>query len=365
MSDAEPPFANRPLGDASPRICVVGAGAVGGLIGARLARTPARVTLVDRGPRLEALESSGLTVVDPDGARATVEDVRVTGDTADAGRQDLVVLAVKTYDLSEAARKMPPLLGPETLVLPVQNGIPWWYFHGIGGPHEGRRLESVDPEGVIAANIDPERVVGCVPYMAADVPQPGVVRHREGGYLPVGEPGDSRSRRAEALAELLEDAGFRSRVLEDVRSEIWLKAWGSLSFNPVSALTGATLAGICRDPGARGLVRAMMEEARAVGEALGVSFRRSIDRRIAGAEAVGEHETSMLQDLERGRPLELDALVGSVVELADLTGHPVPRIEAVYVLAQLRAETRSEGTAAAPRGEAGTVALEDGDRSAP
>lgn len=334
------------------RVAVLGAGAVGGLLGGHLARAGPEVTLVDRGRQLDALRASGLTIVGPDGDRHTVEGLRLSGDAAEAGEHDLVVLAVKAYDLPAAAPDVPRLLAPGGVVLPVQNGIPWWYFHAFGGPHDGRRLASVDPEGRIEAHVDAERVVGCVPYVASRVVEPGVVHHREGEWLPVGEPDGSESERAAAVAELLERAGFRSRVLQDVRSEIWLKAWGNLSFNPISALTGATLAAICRDPGTRALARGMMEEAQEVAEALGASFRRPIERRIAGAEAVGEHKTSMLQDLEEGRPLEVEGLVGSVLELAELTGEPAPRIEAVYALTRLLAATRDGDTAGGNRAAA-------------
>lgn len=314
-------------------------------MGGRLAQACAEVTLVDRGAHLEALRTSGLTIVHPDGGRETIERVRVTDDTAQAGEQDVVVLGVKTYDLEEAAAEVPPLLGPETVVLPVQNGIPWWYFHGFGPPLEGRRLQSLDPRGTLEARVDPERVLGCVPYVASERVEPGVVRHREGGYFPVGEPDGSTTGRVRAVADLLEKGGLRSRVLDDVRSEIWLKALGSLSLNPVSALTGATLEEICRDPDTRALVRGMMEEARDVAEALGASLRRSVERRIEGAEAVGDHRTSMLQDLKAGRELELAGLVGSVLELAELTGTPAPRIEAVFAATKLLAETRGRDPA--------------------
>lgn len=321
-------------------VCVVGAGAVGGLVGARLTEAAVDVTLVDRGERLEALRADGLGLIHPDGTRARVRPSSATDDTREAGAHELVVLSVKAYDLPEAARSLPPLLGPDTVVLPLQNGIPWWYFHGHPGGHGGRTIESLDPDGVVEAHVDAGRVVGCVPYVSAEVVEPGVVRHREGDSLPVGEPDGSRSGRVLAVAELLESAGFRSRVLDDVRSEIWLKAWGSLSFNPVSALTGATLGEICRHPESRALVRDMMEEARPVAEDLGATFRRSIERRIAGAEAAGAHRTSMLQDLEAGRRLEIDALVGSVLELARLTGNPTPRIEAVHAATKLLASLR-------------------------
>lgn len=322
------------------RVCVLGTGAVGGLVGARLADTGVDVTLVDRGEQLEALRENGLTLLRPDGDPLRVGPERVAADTREAGEHDLVVLAVKAYDLPDAARTLDPLVGPGTVVLPLQNGIPWWYFHALSGPDRGRRLETLDPDGVLRDRVDVGRVVGCVPYVAGKVVEPGVVRHSEGNALPVGEPDGSVSGRVEDVSELLEAGGFRSRVLEDVRSEIWLKAWGSMSFNPVSALTGATLDEICRHPDTRALVRGIMEEARPIAEDLGATFRRSIERRIAGAEAVGAHKTSMLQDLEAGRRLELDALVGSVLELGRLTGHATPRIEAVYALTKLVAASR-------------------------
>lgn len=335
----------RPVPD---RVCVVGAGAVGGLVGGRAARAGADVTLVDRGEHLEALRQEGLTLISPDGVRETVSGIRVSGDTSEVGPRDLVVLAVKTYDLSDAARSIPPLIGPETVVLPLQNGIPWWYFHEHGGAFDGRRLRSLDPEGVIGEHLDPDRVLGCVAYVAAEVVEPGVIRHREGKWFPLGEPDGSLSGRARAAAAFFERAGFRSKVLEDVRSEIWLKAWGSLAFNPISALTGATLAEICRDPDTRAVARAVMEEAEEVCGKLGVSVRRSIEDRIAGAEAVGDHETSMLQDLRAGRELEIEGLVGSVLELAELTETPAPRIRTVYALTKLLERHRGRGGDTAP-----------------
>jgi len=318
------------------RVCVVGAGAVGGLVGARMAMSGVDVTLLDRGPHLAAMQDAGgPLVVDRDGARERVEDLRVTGDPGSAGRHDVVFLAVKTYDLPEAAESVPPVMGDDAVVVPLQNGIPWWYFYRSPGPYEGRRLESLDPDGRIAEHIDASRVLGCVPYVASELPEPGVIRHHEGKWFPVGEPDGRESERGAHVRDLFERGGFGSRVLPDIRSEIWLKAWGSLAFNPISVLTRATLGEICRDPGTRGVARGMMEEAQAVAEALGASFRRSIDRRIEGAEAVGDHKTSMLQDLEAGHRLELEGLVGSVLELARLTGQPAPRIRTVYALVDL------------------------------
>jgi 2-dehydropantoate 2-reductase len=306
-----------------------------------MAAAGADVTLVDVGPHREAMSERGLTLVDPDGTQRHTEAPHVTRDVSRDDGRDLVVLGVKAYDLPTVAPMVPRVTGPESVVLPVQNGIPWWYFHRSSGELEGHRIEAVDPEGTIERHIDTERVVGCVPFAAGCVVEPGVVRHMEGEWFPVGELDGRRTARVRGVAELLERIGLRSRVLDDVRSELWLKALGNLSFNPISALTRATLGEICRDPEARTLVRAMMEEARAIAEALGVSFRCSIEDRIEGAEAVGDHRTSMLQDLERGERLELEALVGAVLELAELTDQPAPTIWTVYRLTRLLDETRS------------------------
>jgi 2-dehydropantoate 2-reductase len=325
---------------ASLDVCVVGAGAMGGLLGGRLAAAGANVTLVDIGAHREAMSDRGLVLIDPDGTRRDIEDIHVTPDVSDLDARDLVILGVKVYDLPAVAPMVPRITGPESVVLPVQNGIPWWYFHRFGGELDGYRIEAVDPEGIIERHVDTEQVLGCVPFAAGRVEQPGVVRHTEGEWFPVGELDGRDTPRARGVAALLEGIGLRSRVLDDVRSELWLKALGNLSFNPISALTRASLGEICRDPGTRTMVRSMMAEARAVAEALGTSFRRSIDDRIEGAEAVGDHRTSMLQDVERGERLEIGALVEAVIELAELTDRPVPTIRTVYRLTRLLDETR-------------------------
>lgn len=327
------------------RICIVGAGAMGGLLGARLAldgrleREGVELTLVERPGRVALLQTRGLALRSPDGAVRTTRGFRAVVDPAEAGPQDLVVLAVKAYDLPALAPRLPTLFGPETVVVTLQNGIPWWYFQRHGGPLDGRRLESLDPDGTLERHVAPERIIGCIPYPAAEVLEDGSVRHVEGEKLPVGELDGAQTPRLRALAALLESAGFRARRLEDLRSETWLKAWGNLSFNPISALTGATLAGICRFPPTRRLARRMMEEAQEIAHALGARFRVGIDRRIEGAEAVGEHRTSMLQDLEAGRRLESEALVGAVVELGRLTERPAPTIEAIYAALRLLQRT--------------------------
>ncbi len=317
------------------RVCVVGAGAIGGLLAARLAGTEAALTLVDRGAQAVALRTCGLTLVREDGTETIERRFRVVEEIEEAGPQDIVVLSVKAYDIPAVAPHLPAVFHDGTTVITVQNGIPWWYFQLHGGTFDGYRLSSLDPDGAIEENIDPGRIVACVCYPAAEVVEPGVVRHVEGWRIPVGELDGSSSERAHQLSDLLARAGFKSRVLDDVRSEIWLKAWGSLSFNPVSALTGATLEEICSFPETRRLVAAMMEEAQRIAEKLGVTFRHPIERRISGAEAVGAHKTSMLQDVEAGRPLEVEALVGSVVELGRLTETMTPTIGAVYGCAKL------------------------------
>jgi len=327
------------------RICVVGAGAIGGLLAARLALAGEDVTAVDRGAHVAALRKSGLRLLWADGRAFVATRVRATESIDEAGEQDVVILAVKAHDLAAVAPHLRGLLGPETTIVTVQNGIPWWYFHRHGGVLEGRRLESLDPHGVLAAHVDADRIVGCVVYPAAAVVEPGVVRHVEGDRFPLGELDGRETERVKRLHDALVNAGLRSRVLDDVRAEIWLKAWGNLSFNPISALTRATLEAICRFGETRTLAAAMMREAQAIAAKLGVHFRRTIEERIAGAESVGAHKTSMLQDLELGRPLEVEATIGAVVELGRITGTPAPCIEAVHACVKLldRTSTSPDG----------------------
>jgi 2-dehydropantoate 2-reductase len=325
-------------------VCVVGVGAMGGLVGARLMRAGADVTLVDRGERLAQLRAEGLTLIDPDGTRREHPVVRAAALGEAAGEYDAVFIAVKAYDLPQIAAGLRSLTGPETALVTLQNGIPWWYFHRHGGSLEGRTLSSLDPDGSVARHVDANRVIACIPYPAAEVLADGAVQHVEGFKLPVGELDGSVTPRVQRLAALLEAAGFKARILDDVRSETWLKAWGNLSFNPISALTGATLEELCRFAPSRQLAARMMVEAQAVGEALGASFRVPIEKRIAGAEAVGPHKTSMLQDLEQGRRLETEALIGAVLELAGITGTDTPSIYAVYAAVRLLEQTRRQHT---------------------
>jgi len=264
---------------------------------------------------------------------------------AEAGRQDAVVLTGKAPQVRDLLPSLRALFGPETMVVTMINGVPWWYFHKLAGPYEGRQLESVDPGGLLAQHIEPGRVIGSVVYPAAELMAPGIVKLIEGNRFTLGEPDGSRSPRIEALSQAMIRAGFKSPVSKDIRSEIWVKLWGNLSFNPISALTHATLEDICRYPLSRELAASMMREAQAVGEKLGVAFKVSLEQRIAGAEAVGAHKTSMLQDVEHGRALELEALVGSVVELGRITETPTPAIAAIYAAASLLNKTLGDARA--------------------
>ncbi len=317
------------------RICIYGAGAIGGLLGAELALAGCDVTLIARGPHLAAMRAKGLTLR-RDGTERVARPT-ATDDPATAGPQDYVILTVKAHAVPAIAAAMQPMLGPATAVVTAMNGIPWWYFHAQPGPLANHRLRSVDPDGRLWDLIPPQRTIGCVVYPAAEVVEPGVVEHRYGNRFMLGEPDGSRSERAVRLSEELVKAGFKAPVRPRIRDDIWVKLWGNLSFNPVSALTQATLAAIAADPGTRDIVRRMMVEAQAVGEALGVKFGIDVDTRIRWSADTGEHRTSMLQDLEQGRPMEIDALVTAVVEMGDLAGIDTPLIDAVLALVIQRA----------------------------
>jgi 2-dehydropantoate 2-reductase len=315
------------------RIVIAGAGAIGGYIGARLARAGADVVLHARGPHLRAMQDRGLRVISPDGDFEVKP--AVAADFAAIGQADVVFLGVKAHSLTALAPTLTPLLGPSTVVVSTQNGIPWWYFQGIGGEFDGLRLERVDPGGVIADAIEPRRVVGSLAYFATEIVEPGVIRHTEGNRISFGEPDGSKSERARAIAEALIAAGFRCPVTPRFRHEIWVKLLGNVAFNPISALTGATLEELARHPDVSRLVRELMAETEAVARKLGIELPISIDQRMAGAEKVGAHKTSMLQDLEAGRPMELEAVVGAVVELGERLGVPMPSTRAVYACAKL------------------------------
>lgn len=323
------------------KICIFGAGAIGGYMGAKLAAVGADVSLVARGPHLAALQSRGLTLIEE--GRTVTHPVRATDDARTLGPQDYVILTLKAHSVPAVVGQITPLLGEGSTLVSGVNGLPWWYFHRFGGPFEGTRLASVDPGDVQWNGFGPDRVLGCVVYPAAEVTEPGTVTHVEGNRFSLGEPSGEKSARAEALSKALTAAGLKAPVRPRLRDEIWVKLWGNLSFNPISVLTHATLDVLCTDPGTRAVARAMMVEAQAIAETLGVNFPIDVDRRIDAGAAVGAHRTSMLQDLTAGRPLETDALVASVAELGRLTGTPTPTIDTVLALVRLRARTAGLG----------------------
>ena len=321
------------------RIGIYGAGAVGGYLGALLAMDGADVTLIARGPHLAAMQKDGLTLL-LDGDEHVVRP-KLTDDPAEAGAQDYVILTLKAPSMPQVLKPMQHLLTADTAVVTATNGIPWWYFYRHGGEWNGHRLESVDPGGLQWNGIGPERAIGCVVYPAAEIVRPGVVRHIEGNRFTLGEPDGEKTDRVKALGETLTAAGLRAPV-RPIRDEIWLKLWGNLSFNPISVLTLATLDVIATDDQTRAVAAAMMTEAQQIGEKLGVRFRVSLERRLDGAAAVGAHRTSMLQDLDSDRPMEIDALVASVQELGQLVGVATPTIDTILALVRQRA--RSAGT---------------------
>jgi 2-dehydropantoate 2-reductase len=324
------------------KICVVGAGSIGGYVGVKLALAGEDVTLIARGANLEAIRARGMRLTMAEGTDYIAPGIQATASLAEAGPQDVVILAMKAHQVPPVVKDLHHLLHDETVIVPMQNGIPWWYFQRHGGPFEGRRIENVDPGGAIASAIDPARIIGCVVYPACELAAPGVVRHIEGDRFPLGELDGTESARIVRLAETFVRAGLKAPVLTAIRAEIWLKLWGNLTFNPISALTHSTLVDICQFPPTRELATAMMREAESVANMLGVSFRVTLEKRIAGAEKVGKHKTSMLQDVEAGRDPEIDALVGAVIELGELTGVPTPHIDAVYALVKLLGRTIQE-----------------------
>src|SRR5262250_2805001 len=318
------------------KICVVGAGAIGGLVAAKLAAIGQEISVVVRGPHLAAIREKGLRLQESGSERSY--RVSATDKMSELGIQELVVIGLKAHQVPGVAAEIKGLCGPSTVVVTAQNGIPWWYFYKTGGPHEGAVLESVDPGGVIAKNIDVDRVLGSIIYPAADITSPGVIRHVEGDRISLGEVDNSDTERLRSTAKLFREAGFKVRVSTDLRSELWVKLWGNCTFNPISALTHATLVDLIQFPPTRALVERMMREAQEIGEKLGVRFPVTLEKRIAGAEAVGKHKTSMLQDVEGGRPLERDALVGSVLELGRITGVATPNLTAVHACTALLAK---------------------------
>ncbi|HWW19519.1 MAG TPA: 2-dehydropantoate 2-reductase [Steroidobacteraceae bacterium] len=327
------------------KIAIVGAGAIGGFVGAKLALAGEQVTFMVRGANLAAIRANGIRLVMSDGTEQVAGHVTASDDYHATGPQDMVILAVKAHQVEALVYDVPKLFGPDTVVVTMQNGIPYWYFHRHGGELAGTVLRSVDPHGLIGQHITPGRVIGCVAYPASELTAPGVIHHIEGDRFPVGELDGSTSARVTQVSESFIRAGFKSPILENIRSEIWLKLWGNLTFNPISALSRATLVDICQFPPTRLLAEMMMTEAQNIAHKLGITFRVPIERRIAGAEKVGKHKTSMLQDVEAGREPELDALVGSVVELGRLTHTPTPTIDTVYGLSGLLAKVIAQSKA--------------------
>ena len=320
------------------KIAIIGAGAIGGYVGVKLALAGNDVTLIVRGANLKAIKAAGMKLIMADGSQHVAPHVRATDDYAEAGPQDLVILAMKAHQLEAVAKDVPKLFGPDTAVVTMQNGIPFWYFHQHAGALAGTRVRSVDPTGIVGEHIPADRVIGCVVYPASELIAPGVVQHIEGDRFPIGELDGSSSPRVNRISACFAEAGFKAPVLSDIRAEIWLKLWGNMTFNPISSLSHSTLVDICQFPLTRDLAAAMMQEAQTVAHKLGIEFRVSLEKRIAGAEKVGKHKTSMLQDVEAGRDPEIDALVGSVVELGRLTNTPTPHIDTTYALVKLLAK---------------------------
>lgn len=324
------------------KIAIIGAGAIGGLVGAKLALAGEDVTFIVRGANLDAIGKNGIKLISAEGEEQVARNVKATDRYDEAGPQDIVVLAMKAHQVEAVANDVPKLFGPDTVVVTMQNGIPYWYFHQHGGALAGTPVRSVDPSGLVAAKIPAQRVIGCVVYPASELIAPGVVKHIEGDRFPVGELDGSTSERVNRVSACFTGAGFKAPVLDNIRAEIWLKLWGNLTFNPISSLSHSTLVDICQYPPSRELAAAMMREAQAVAHKLGIEFRVTLEKRIAGAEKVGKHKTSMLQDVEAGRAPEIDALVGAVVELARLTETPTPHIDTVYSLVKLLARTMED-----------------------
>jgi len=324
------------------KFCIVGAGAIGGFVGAKLAAAGEDVTFIARWKNLDAIRARGMTVKYQDGTVLEARDVKATDSVAAVGHVDCVILALKAHQVEAVVHQLEPLFGPKTTVITMQNGIPFWYFVNHGGALTGTRVESVDPRGVCLDGIPHDRIIGCVVYPATELVAPGVVHHIEGERFPLGELDGSASNRVKDLSDVFAKAGLKAPVLENVRNEIWLKLWGNLTFNPISALTHSTLVDICTNTHGRALATSMMQEAEAVAQALGASFRVSLEKRIEGAAKVGKHKTSMLQDVEAGRELEVDALVGAVVELGERANVPTPTIRAVYQATKLLAATMKQ-----------------------
>ena len=333
------------------KICVIGGGgAIGGYLAVMLARAGNEVTVVARGATLAAIKERGLALIMDDQPEPLVAEVKAVEKIRDAEIPDVVILAVKAHQVEPIIDDLAAIMGPQTILIPMQNGIPWWYFQKLGGDYQDHAVETVDAGGLAKKTINPNNIIGCVVYPATFTQAPGVIRHVEGNRFPLGELDGKPTDRIQKISELMTVAGFKSPILDDIRSEIWLKLWGNMTFNPISSLTHGTLEGICQNPLTKELARNMMAEAQTIAEKLGVTFRVDIERRIAGAEKVGRHKTSMLQDLEAGRSLEIDALLGSVIELGKITKTPTPCLNTVFALTKYLDENvqASKGSLALP-----------------
>lgn len=327
------------------KICIVGAGAIGGMLGAKLALSGHEVTLILRGANLQAVQQNGLRLIEENGNELLAKPTKATSNIAQAGLQDVVILSLKAHQVAAIAPDLPVLMHANTRVVTMQNGIPWWYFYKLPGDYTDMPVRAVDPDGEIAKHIPINSVIGSVVYPASEVIAPGIIKVIEGNRFTLGEIDGTDTPSIRAISDALKAAGFKAPVSNDIRSEIWLKLWGNLSFNPISALTHSTLEDICLYPPTRELAQNMMLEAQTIGEKLNVRFKVSLEKRIAGAQAVGQHKTSMLQDVEQGRALELQALIASVVELGQITRTPTPTINAVYALASLLANNLQQHAA--------------------
>jgi len=323
------------------KVCIVGAGAIGGYMAVRIANAGHDVSVIARGPHLAAIKSRGMKLIE-ENDEFVAENLTATEFVGELGPMDVVLLALKAHQIAPIVNDMSVLLGPNTVIVTLQNGIPWWYFQNFVGEYANRVVETVDPGGLLFKSIDPDRLIGCIAYPAATISKPGVIQHIEGNRFPVGELCGIETERVQMVSDLFTESGFKSRILDDIRSEIWLKLWGNLTFNPISALSHSTLVDICQFPLTRQLAATMMTEAQTVGERLGAHFRIPMEKRIAGAESVGKHKTSMLQDVEAGKPMEIESMLGAVIELAEVTGVQTPTLRAIYACVSLLDKTLSQ-----------------------
>jgi len=323
------------------KVCIVGAGAIGGYMAVRIANAGHNVSVIARGPHLAAIKDRGMKLIE-ENDEFVAENLTATEFVGELGPMDVVLLALKAHQIVPIVNDMSVLLGPNTVIVTLQNGIPWWYFQNFSGDYANRVVETVDPGGLLFNSIDPDRLIGCIAYPATTISKPGVIQHIEGNRFPVGELSGMKTERVQMVSDLFAESGFKSRIIDDIRSEIWLKLWGNLTFNPISALTHSTLVDICQFPLTRQLVATMMTEAQTVGERLGAHFRIPMEKRIAGAESVGKHKTSMLQDVEAGKPMEIESMLGAVIELAEVTGVQTPTLRAIYACVSLLDKTLSQ-----------------------